>query len=80
MLNRLLRRLGYFWHRRQMDADLADELQFHQQMVQLELERSGMSPDVAASASRKALGNMTLAREDVRRVWVWWWLGRDLYA
>ncbi len=66
MLARLLRRLRYLIRQRQMDADLADELAFHHAMKQSELERSGLPPDAAASASRRALGNATLAREDAR--------------
>ena len=30
----------------------------------------------AAYASRRALGNVTLAREDARDVWIWPWLER----
>ena len=40
-------------------------------MRQAELERSGLPPREAADASRRALGNVTLAREDARAVWVW---------
>jgi predicted permease len=64
-----------------MDADLAEELAFHQAMKQTELERSGLRANDAEFASRRALGNATLAREDARAVWVWRWLddlGRDL--
>ena len=44
MLSRLLRRLRYLIRQRQMDADLADELAFHNAMKQSELERSGLPP------------------------------------
>jgi putative ABC transport system permease protein len=81
MLSSLLRRLSYLVRHRQMDAELADELSFHQAMKQAELERSGLPPERAAAASRRALGNGTRAREDARAVWTWRWLdglARDL--
>src|SRR5262245_15945492 len=77
----LLRRLGYLLRRRQLDADLAEEIETHRAMVQEHLERSGMAPDAAATASTRTLGNVTLAREDARAVLVWPWLesvGQDL--
>ena len=77
----LLRRL---WHRVTLwrhDADLAEEMETHRQMRQAQLERAGLSPAEAAAASRRALGNLTLAREDAREAWSWAWLehaGQDL--
>jgi hypothetical protein len=64
------------------DADLAEELETHRAMKQAELEQSGMRRAEAIAASRRALGNITLAREDARAVWIWSWLeslaGRDV--
>jgi hypothetical protein len=79
MLTRLWQRITYLWRHRQLDADLAEELEFHRQMKQAELEHAGV-PD-AGPASRRALGNQTHTREDVRAVWVWRWFDdvwRDL--
>jgi putative ABC transport system permease protein len=81
MILRLWRRIAYLWRQRQMDADLAEELELHREMKQVELERSGLSPHEASYASRRTLGNLTLSREDARAVWVCRWLddfGRDL--
>ena len=81
MLRRLVRRLRYFSRQRQMDADLAEELELHRQMKQAELERSGLPSREARFASQRALGNPTLSREDARAVWIWRWLDdlwRDL--
>jgi putative ABC transport system permease protein len=50
------------------DAELAEEIEAHRALKQAEYERAGMSPHEAAAASRRALGNVTLAREDARRV------------
>src|SRR5207244_3770113 len=37
-------------------------------------ERSGLHPEQATTASRRALGNVLLAREDSRGVWIPQWL------
>lgn len=62
--------LGY----RRADRDLVDEMEFHRALTQQHLEESGVPPLDAACASRRALGNTTLAREDARAVWIWPWL------
>ena len=55
---RLLRRIGYLLRQRKIEAELAEEIEFHRQM----------------SGEAKALGNITRAREDARAVWIWPWL------
>jgi hypothetical protein len=67
----LLRRLSYLMRRRQIDADVSEELEIHRAMVREQLERSGLSPEDAAAASARTLGNVALAREDARDVWGW---------
>ena len=52
-----------------MDGELAEEIEFHRALKQEEMEREGASPDDAAIASRRALGNVLLAREDARVAW-----------
>jgi predicted permease len=77
----LFRRLLYLFRQRKRDADLAEELAFHDAMKRAELERSGLPAADAVFASRRALGNATLSREDARAVWIWRWLDdlwRDL--
>jgi putative ABC transport system permease protein len=71
---RLFLRLRYWFAERQLQADLAEELEAHRAMRQEQLERSGMTPDEAEYASRRALGNITLAREEARGVWIGPWL------
>jgi predicted permease len=58
------------------DATLAEELEAHRAFTQDELERSGMSAAEAAGESRRRMGNVTLAREDVREVWILRWADR----
>jgi len=77
----LLRRLKYWVRRDRLDAELAEEIEFHRALRQARLEESGLPPHEAAQASRRALGSLTAAREEVREVWIWRWadeLLRDL--
>jgi putative ABC transport system permease protein len=77
----ILRRLWYRVTRRRRDADLAEEMETHRRLRQAQLERQGASPADAALASRRAFGNVTLAREDAHDVWTWAWIehaGQDL--
>ncbi|PYR72728.1 MAG: hypothetical protein DMF86_22690 [Acidobacteria bacterium] len=71
---KLLRRALGWIRRRRLDADLAEELEFHRSAAQAALERDGLSADDARAASRRALGNLTLAREDARAVWIAPWI------
>ena len=73
-MGKLLRRLRYWLRHRQVEADLAEELETHLALKQERLEQSGLSGNEARYASRRTLGNVTLAREDARSVWIWPWL------
>jgi putative ABC transport system permease protein len=57
-----------------MEAELAEEVEFHRARTQAALESDGLSPAAADAAARRRLGNTTLAREDARAVWIWPWL------
>jgi len=69
-----LRRLAFWFRHRHIDADLAEELETHRAMKQASLEAAGVPAADATYGSRRALGNVTLAREDARSVWIWPWL------
>jgi putative ABC transport system permease protein len=71
---RLLRRVGYFFRRRREQADVAAEMEIHREIKQHQFEQSGMSVADATAASRRAMGNVLLAQEDARAVWVSAWL------
>ena len=63
------------------EPGLDDELDFHRALKQREFEAQGMRPREASDAARRAMGNVTLAREDSRAEWSFTWLndlGRDL--
>ncbi|HEY0874948.1 MAG TPA: ABC transporter permease [Vicinamibacterales bacterium] len=59
---------------RSFDADLAEELRVHEEMKRAELIAAGVEPDDARAAARRALGNVTLMREEARRVWIAPWV------
>src|SRR5579864_1259114 len=67
-------RLWTLIRQRRFDADLVDELEFHRAMKQQELEARGTEPAEARFAAQRILGNITLAQEDARAVWIWPWL------
>ena len=69
-----LRRFRHRLRHSHEDADLREEMEAHRALRQDQLEREGMSAGEAVRASRRALGNLTLAREDARDVWVIRWI------
>ncbi len=58
---KMLRRLRYWLRHRRIEAELAEEIEFH---------RSLLPPQEAA----RAMGNSTRMREESRAVWIWPWL------
>src|SRR5262249_11426350 len=70
-MTKLLRRLHYWIHRHRLQAELEDEIEFHRALKKEELERSGVSAQDAAPAASRSMGNILLAREDARSVWIW---------
>ena len=72
---KLLRRLAR-WPWRRQDAALAEEIEYHRAQIQADLERHGTPAAEAAAVSRRAMGNLTLAREDAREVWIVSWADR----
>src|SRR5262245_10364659 len=73
-MSRLIRRMQYLVRGRCMEAELREELEFHRAERQARLEQSGMPSHEAADASRRHMGNITLAREDARGIWIAPWL------
>ena len=66
----LIRRLKHFLDRRRFERELAEEMETHRLLTEQRLRDDGMSATEAAATSRRVMGNTTLAREDVRGVWV----------
>src|SRR5437879_1274266 len=73
-MRKLLRRVWYLLRRRQLEHDLAEEIEFHRALKQQELEQAGLEPREAAFASRRALGSVALAENRSRDVWLPHWL------
>src|SRR5215831_4561328 len=74
MLASLRIRLTALFLRRQTDADLDEELQYH---LERETDRNvacGMSPADAHDAARRSVGNLTVASEAARDAMRWRWL------
>ena len=73
-MTRLLQRLRYLLQRDRHERELDDELRFHLEMKQRELESRGLDRAAATTAARRALGNLPLTRDHVRDVWIAPWL------
>lgn len=69
-IRQLLARIRY----RRFDADLREELETHQSLKEASLAARGLSPEEARQQARRALGNVTLQRENARAVWIARWL------
>ncbi|KAA6461099.1 ABC transporter permease [Acidobacteria bacterium AB60] len=61
-MGELFRRLRYLVHRRRLEAELANDMEFHREM--------------AARAGRRNFGNTLRLREQSREAWGWTWLDR----
>lgn len=73
-MSKLLRWIGCLLHQRRVDRDLTLEVEFHRAMEAERLERAGVDRATAHAASVRIMGNVTLAREDARAVWIAPWL------
>jgi len=59
---------------RDRDQDLEREVRAHLELEAEELRGTGLRPDEAFYAARRAFGNTTLIQEEVRRMWGMNWL------
>jgi macrolide transport system ATP-binding/permease protein len=70
-MNIFLRKLHWLMHRREKEAELREELQFHLAEEAEECRAEGSTNEEAERAARCELGNLTLIEEDTRAVWRW---------
>ncbi len=70
----ILRRASALLRRERLANELAEELETHRLLLAERLRRDGMESGAVDAASRRAMGNMTLAREDARGAWIAPWL------
>jgi len=73
MISKLIRRLRYLFAHDERGRLLAEEIRAHIDLHADELVRQGMSRAAAEGAARRRFGNITLAREDARAVWIARW-------
>src|SRR5687767_8150014 len=73
-LGRLRRRALVLLHWRRHQEDLREEIAQHAALRRREFEASGLSPEDAAAAAARAMGNVTVQREESRGVWLVGWL------
>jgi putative ABC transport system permease protein len=64
------------WPRRNREEEFKRELEAHLELETQEQQGSGVTPQEAHYAARRAFGNTTLVQEDVRGVWNAIWLER----
>jgi hypothetical protein len=69
-----------WWNSRRREHDLEREPQADLELEALEQQENCLSAEDARSAARRALGNATLLKEDVRESWGWHAVGRDPLA
>jgi hypothetical protein len=69
-----LRRVWWMMRHGTSDSAVTEELEYHRAATQDRLERSGLCTADATAASRRIMGNVTLAREDVRAAWIARWI------
>jgi putative ABC transport system permease protein len=71
---RLFRKISWYFGRRRFEAELNEELRFHESLAQADSEAGGAPRDEAAYAARRRVGNDAELREASRRVWTFQWL------
>jgi len=79
--NRFLNKVRYLVGGKRIDRDLAQELNFHQDMLTADQERLGYSHETALLNARRKMGNTTLMTEYSRDAWIVTWfdaLKRDV--
>ncbi len=80
-LHEFLLRLKALLQKRRLDHDMADELAFHQSMIQEKLLRQGVSKPEAEAQARRSFGNASRWHERLRELWQFRTLenlGRDI--
>ena len=63
-------KLRYLLRGRRIDRDLAQELEFHRDMLTADQERLGYSHETALLNARRKMGNTTLMTEYSRDAWI----------
>ena len=67
----LFRKLHWLVRRRNREAQLRDELQFHLDQEAEERQEEGLAENEARAAAHRELGNVIRVAEDTRTQWGW---------
>ncbi len=70
----LVNKMSGWLRRRRHAADVAEEIALHRSMTEEKMRSQGLGREEAARAAGRTVGNVTLALEDARAVWIWPWL------
>jgi hypothetical protein len=68
-LHEWMKRLRALFHKRRMDRDMAEELEFHQALLREKLLRQGVPQLEVDLATRRAFGNAGRWQERLRELW-----------
>ena len=67
-------KLRFLFRRDHFDRKLAEEMDLHQQMFEVEKTQQGLAREAAAMSARRQLGNTALAWDYSKDVWIIAWL------
>lgn len=70
-MSSFFRKLSWLGRRRQKEAELREELEFHLEEEAEERRADGLTEEEAGYSARRDLGNYTLVQEDTRAAWGW---------
>jgi hypothetical protein len=70
-MNSFFRKLRWFTQRRNKEAELREELQFHLAEEAEQRQGDGLLEEEARWVARRELGNLTLVEENTRAAWGW---------
>jgi predicted permease len=68
-VGKIWRKLQFFFHRSQLERDLAEEMRLHAELKAHENLMMGMPVEEARFAAKRQLGNLTQQREQSRQHW-----------
>jgi predicted permease len=71
-LLRFLNKLRFFAKRQKFDSDLAEEMAYHRELKQQDLQSAGLDRDEARYATNREFGNATVLKERSRDVIGFW--------
>lgn len=74
----LFRRARRLFHRKQSEAEMAEEMRFHLERRAAEFAAGGLSAEEARFAAQRKFGNTGSIQEQAREAWGWAWLERLL--